>query len=113
MAPFGVNNWTLKEIGRTIEAWMAVYNLEQGVPFYRLRASTEDTAEVEAIEAGHFALSFSTQGAKSIALPPVVDPELVFGHNTALTAPVHFSERPLEQLLAERQITEGKTPCGF
>ncbi len=113
MAPFGVNNSTLKEIGRTIEAWMAVYNLEQGVPLYRLRASTEDTAEVEAIEAGHFALSFSTQGAKSIALPPVVDPELVFGHNTALTAPVHFSERPLEQLLAERQITDGKTPCGF
>lgn len=47
--PFGVSNWGLKEISRTIEAWMAVYNLEDGVPFYRLQASTEDSAEVEAI----------------------------------------------------------------
>jgi hypothetical protein len=52
--PFGVNNWGLKEIGRTTEALMAVFNLEDGLPFYRLQASAGDSAEVSEIQAGHF-----------------------------------------------------------
>ncbi len=111
--PFGVNNAALKEIGRTIEAWMGVYNLKQGVPFYRLGASTEDSAEVERIEAGHFALSFSVLGKTPSPLPPLVDPNLVFGYNTALTYPDRFSDTPLSDLLNEGQITRGRTPCGF
>ncbi len=111
--PFGVNNSALKEISRTIEAWMAVYNLKNGVPFYRLQASAEDTAEVEKIEAGHFALSFSVQQGAIKSLLPIVDPELVFGFNTALTVPDNFIEQPLEQLLLKDQITSGKTPCGL
>jgi len=46
--PYGVDNRGLKEIGRTLEAWMGVSNLEQRVPFYRFQASSDDTAEVEA-----------------------------------------------------------------
>jgi hypothetical protein len=113
VTPFGVDNWVLKEIGRTIEAWMAVYNHEQGVPFYRLQASTDDSAEVEAIEAGHFALSFAIEGKETVPLPSMVDPALVFGQNTALTAPDQFVTRPLDQLLSEPQITSGKTPSSF
>jgi hypothetical protein len=108
--PYGVNNWTLKEIGRTLEAWMAVFNLEERVPFYRLRASVVDTAEVEAIRAGHFYLAFDDAGG---LLLPFVDPVAVFGQNTSLSMPDRFARHPLADLSRQPQITAGRTPCGF
>ena len=57
--PCGLNDTMLKKIGRTAEAWMAVFNLDAGIPFYRVQASVGDEAEVKAIEAGHFYLTFA------------------------------------------------------
>jgi hypothetical protein len=111
--PYGVNNWVLKEIGRTIEAWMEVFNLEGRLPFYRLRASVGDTPEVEAVQAGHFALSFVVQDGEAQLLPALVDSRAIFGQNTALNAPDRFEQLPLAELWAQRQITCGQTPCGF
>jgi hypothetical protein len=108
--PYGVDNWGLKEIGRTLEAWMCVFNLERGIPFYRFQASAGDTAEVAEIQAGHFYLAFGDDGA---LLPAFVDPTVVFGANTALSAPDRFLAHTLDDLHAERQITVGRTPCGF
>lgn len=111
--PYGVSNQQLKEISRTLEAWMQVDNLEHGIPFYRLQASAADTAEVTAIRAGHFYLAFVSEGEQGRLLPVMVDPTLVFGQNTALNAPDRFMQEPLSTLLSHRQITTGKTPCGF
>jgi hypothetical protein len=108
--PYGVNNWQLKEIGRTLEAWMCVFNLENGIPFYRFQASSGDTAEVAEIQAGHFYLAFDDDGT---LLPAFVDPTVIFGTNTALSAPDRFLIHTLDELRAERQITVGRTPCGF
>ena len=108
--PYGVNNWGLKEIGRTLEAWMAVFNLEEGLPFYRFQASAGDTAEVSEIQAGHFYLAFDGSGRRLTAF---VDPVVVFGQNTALSAPDGFLAQPLADLGQQRQITTGRTPCGF
>jgi hypothetical protein len=108
--PFGVNNWALKEIGRTTEALMAVFNLEEGLPFYRLQASAGDSAEVSEIQAGHFYLSFDGSGQR---LLPFVDPVVVFGQNTSLSTPDGFVAQPLAELSRRRQITTGRTPCGF
>jgi hypothetical protein len=113
IAPYGVNNAALKEINRTLEAWMEVFNLDQCVPFYRVRASVADSAEVEAIEAGHFALAFVDRSDHADQLPVLVDPNLVFGHNTALNTPDRFHAAPLAALFNESQITVGKTPCAF
>ncbi len=108
--PYGVDNWGLKEIGRTLEAWMCVFNLENGIPFYRFQASAGDTAEVSEIQAGHFYLAFGDDGA---LLPAFVDPTVIFDANTALSAPDRFLAHPLDALRVERQITVGRTPCGF
>ena len=43
---------------------MAVFNLDAGIPFYRVQASVGDEAEVEAIAEGHFYLAFA-QGSDS------------------------------------------------
>ncbi len=108
--PYGVNNRALKEIGRTLEAWMAVDNLERRLPFYRLKASVLDTAEVQAIQAGHFYMAFDDAGQ---LLPPFVDPVGVFGHDTSLSVPHGFAQEPLAELSRRTQITSGRTPCGF
>jgi hypothetical protein len=111
--PFGVNNQILKEIGRTVEAWMEVSNLEQNVPFYRLSASVADTTEVRSFEAGHYMLAFHEGANGSRILPAIVDPRLVFGQNTALGIPEEFYQKGLKEMIAQKQITSGRTPCGF
>jgi hypothetical protein len=111
--PFGVSNQILKDIGRTVEAWMEVYNLECNLPYYRLRASVADTTEVSSVEAGNYMLSFRDSTDDTQILPVIVDPVLVFGQNTAFFTPEAFYQNGLENLLAQKQITCGRTPCGF
>jgi hypothetical protein len=108
--PYGVNNFLLKEMGRTVEAWMEVFHVDENMPFYRLRASVIDRAEVETYQAGHFAVAFVED---SKPLRALVDPVLIFGQDTALFAPDGFFQQPLDTLLVKPQITCGRTPCGF
>ncbi len=107
--PFGMNNWLLKEIGRTAEAWMGVFNVENDIPFYRLSYSIVDKVEVEGYHAGHFYTTFTADRR----LPALVDPRAVFGQNTALSYPDAFLDGSLDALYAQKQITVGRTPCGF
>jgi hypothetical protein len=107
--PYGVGNSALKEIGRTIEAWMEVSHIESCIPFYKLDASAGDTAEVQSIEAGNFALAFSGGDL----LPVIADPAVIFGVDTAFTYPERFITGGLDSLLSRPQICEGRTPCGF
>jgi hypothetical protein len=111
--PYGTTNGQLKEIGRTIEAWMEVFNVREGVPFYRLRANAEDTAEVTSIAAGHFYLAFTERAGRSQMLSPIVDPALVFGQNSSLITADRFSRSSLAELQNSPQITVGRSPCGF
>jgi hypothetical protein len=68
---------------------------------------------VERIKAGHFYLAFSLEADQPKLLPAIVDPALVFGHNTALNTPDLFRQHSLADLQTRKQITTGKTPCGF
>ncbi len=111
--PYGVTNEAIKNTSRTIEAWMEVFNLAQGVPFYRLRASTLDSAEVTRIQAGHFYLAFTTANEQSRLLPAFVDPAVIFGANTALSAPDRFAHTSLADLQTRPQTPYGRLPCGF
>lgn len=113
LIPYGVNNFMLKEFGRTIEAWMEVFNLEQGVPFYRVRASIEDKPEVETFEAGHFALAFKAAAGEVSQLRPFVDPTTIFAQNTSLTSPDAFQQHSLTELAQLPEIVCGKTPCAM
>lgn len=110
--PFGLDDTMLKKIGRTAEAWMAVFNLDAGVPFYRVQASVGDEAEVEAIEEGHFYLAFA-QGTDPASFTTIVDPALIFGANTALSYPDRFLSQTLAELRETPQVTVCRTPCGF
>ena len=108
--PYGVENSGYKEIGNLLRSWMDVYNLENGIPFYKLRSSTNDDAQVSEITNGHFYLSFTGEGEK---ISPIVDFELIFGGNTSLTYPDRFAGLTLSELAELPQYPVNKVPCGF
>ncbi len=110
LIPSGVSLSTLKAIGQTARAWMQVEDVERRTPYFRVRASMDDSAEVSQVEAGHFALGFDEQGAP---LPMLVDPSLVFAYDTSLRRPVSFEGTPLAALLSREQVTANEFPCCF
>ena len=75
LIPYGVDDDNLKNMTQTAKAWMQVEDLEGNVPFFRVRASIEDTAAVRAIESGNFSFACLEDGT---LLKPVVDPEAIF-----------------------------------
>ncbi|WP_059046741.1 hypothetical protein [Paenibacillus rubinfantis] len=108
--PYGVENAGYKEIGNLLRSWMEVDNLEKGVPFYRVRSSTHDEAEVSEVQSGHFYLSFGEDGK---LLKTIADFAVIFGDNTSLAYPDRFAEHSLAALTAEPQYCTNKVPCGF
>ena len=109
LIPFGVTNGALKEIGRTIEAWMEVVHHRERLPFYRLKASSDDSLHVKTIQAGNYALAF----LDGDLLPAVVDPQAVFGMDTALAFPPPFLASGVQAVMEANQTTQGRTPCAF
>jgi len=110
--PYGVSDQTLKENSRTIEAWMEVQNQEAGIPFYNLRSTLGDTAEVKPIKEGNFAHAFAFQKGVSSKLVSIVDPEKIFGYDSSLKYPVNFQRNNI-MTLGQPSYSEGKTPCAF
>jgi hypothetical protein len=113
VVPYGTTNWMLKEMSNTSMAWMGVENLEEGIPFFRLRASPKDTPEVEKIEAGHFSLAFSQAEGSPRLLPAIVDPAVIFGQLTDFSHPDAFWGGSWEKLRSQKQVTTGRMPCCF
>ncbi|WP_246944891.1 cellobiose phosphorylase [Bacillus pinisoli] len=108
--PFGVDDAAYKAVGNTLKSWMDVFNLENKVPYYRVRSSTNDTAEVEEVTKGHFYLSFVQDGE---LLSPIVDVEDVFGKNTSWSFPNEFAQVSVKELVEREPITANKVPSGF
>lgn len=111
--PYGVANKELKDNSRTIEAWMEVNNLEKDAPFFRLRSTPSDTAEIQTISAGNFAIAYAELGETRQQLSAIVDPEVVFGQETSLILPANFYEAALSDLIKRPQLTCGKTPSAL
>lgn len=120
-------------MGRTMEAWMNVYNVgaESGgptQPFYHISQGTADVAQVQIIKDGVFVLSFVERaeefgGVEAASpfieqaplLPFIVDPDIVFGTDTTLSNPKGFfkSDLPFGDFLSSPQGTTSRTPCAY
>jgi hypothetical protein len=107
--PFGTPNTLFKEMSNLLRSWMDVYNLENDVPFFKMRSTTSDSAEVGTLDKGNFYLSF----ANDQIIRPIVDGALIFGHDTSMSTPVSFQEHSIEDLQRKPQITANKIPVGF
>jgi len=108
--PYGITNSVYKEMSNLMRSWMEVTNLANHVPFFSVRASIADEAEVTTTARGHFYLSFIPGGQP---IRPIVDPKLVFGENTSLNDPTAFATRNLADITQAHQIKVNKVPCAF
>ncbi|MCG3176530.1 MAG: hypothetical protein MOGMAGMI_01488 [Candidatus Omnitrophica bacterium] len=108
--PYGMNEFFIKNMSRTIEAWMTADNVAKKAPYLRLRVDATDRPEVTAIEEGNFFFGFD--GATGKLLDPVVDPAVLFGPVLDFGVPEKFVDGTYRQALRS-QVTQNKTPCAF
>ncbi|MFH1191744.1 MAG: cellobiose phosphorylase [Candidatus Omnitrophota bacterium] len=112
IVPFGTHNFFLKKLGRTIEAWMCIDNLNNNIPFYRLKVDPTDRPEVVHIDAGNFYLSFHFKDTTAKLIRPIVDPQVIFGAVTDFSYPALFLAKRNFNYPA-KQITRSKTPSAL
>jgi hypothetical protein len=111
LIPFGIENGALKEVSQTISAWAKVDSFESKTPFYKLRASAEDEAEVKEMTAGNFYISFE-KGSENQLLTPLVDPDVIFAEKTSLETAPGFERKTLAEYQGE-QILENRFPSAM
>jgi len=112
IVPYGTSNLFLKKLGRTIEAWMNVKNLDKNVPFYKLDVDPIDRPEVIHIKEGNFYLGFHFEGNTPKIIKPIVDPETIFGSPADFSCPYQFAMNK-GFAYPKAQLTKNKTPSGF
>lgn len=110
LIPYGVGMESVKNMTQTAKAWMQVEDLEENVPFFRVRASMDDSAAVQEIEGGHFSFACLEDGA---LLAPLVDTEAVFAYDCSLERAVRFAQDGLSGVYAQKQETANHFPCSF
>lgn len=107
--PYGIALSSLKEMAQTIKAWMQVEDVDSGLPYYRVRYSTADSARVSEIEQGNYYFSLTKEGNR---LPMIADPQIIFDYDTSFQKPVGFLNAGINELLQAKQAVENQVPCG-
>jgi hypothetical protein len=106
----------LKNIGRTLEGWMGVYQTDKdsiNMPFYRLSSEPADSASVVVQKAGHWCLSMVEYEDDSRLLPIIYDTSKVFGEDTTLLSPVALRSKSIGDIIKEPQYGFAKTSSAF
>lgn len=110
-------DWGLKNMGRTLEGWMGVYQANEEsitMPYYRMSTESSDTASVKIEEAGHYLLSMIEDETDDAELLPIVyDTNAVFGQDSSLTKPLGFHTKKIDDLVENTQYGQARTSSGF
>lgn len=112
ITPYGTANFFLKDMSRTIEAWMRVDFLNNKIPFYNLYIDPSDRPETFYIKGGNFYLPFFRQANKNKLLDVIVDPVCLFGQGD-FSYPRNFINKEKFNPALSKQIKESRTPCAF
>ena len=112
IVPFGTSNLFLKNLSRTIEAWMNVKNLNNNVPFFKLDVDPSDQPEIVYISKGNFYLAFHQTLGKAKIIKPIIDPEHIFGPARDFSCPHKFLTTK-RLTTPKNQFSSSKTPCSF
>ncbi len=110
--PYGMNDWVIKNMSRTVEAWVKVRNLKQKAPYYHLNVEVNDIAVVKHIKEGNFYFSFDPASKTKKLLDPIVEAEIVFGPSSDFAVPKRFLEAK-KYRVADHQQTSNRTPCAM
>lgn len=106
--PYGVSMESTKNMIQTAKAWMQVEQAQKNVPYFRVRASMEDTADVTMIEGGNFGIGFAEDGTR---LEAITDPETVFGYDNSLGCAVVYEQGGITEVEAQTQSDANLVPC--
>ncbi|MBF0386530.1 MAG: hypothetical protein HQL20_01580 [Candidatus Omnitrophica bacterium] len=112
ISPFGQNDWVMKNMCRTIEAWYKVRNMDRKAPYYQLNVEPADTPQTKHIKEGNFYFAFDPAARPGVLLDPVVEASAVFGLATDLIAPERFMAAG-EFSLPKVQQTDNRTPSAM
>lgn len=112
IVPFGANDFFLKKMSRTIEAWINVENVPECAPFYKLTVDPSDRPEVVHIDQGNFYAGFHLEGTKTKRIKPIINPDTVFAPVTDFSCPYAFLKQQ-KRTLSAREILRSATPCAF
>jgi hypothetical protein len=107
MLPYGLNQWCVKFMSRTVEAYMVVEGVAEDTPYFRLKVLPTDTPQVEPVVAGNFFAGF-LDGRRTRVL---VDAERIFGRADDFSRPERFFSA--EPLAFDGQVAGNKTPSAF
>ncbi|TRX02959.1 hypothetical protein [Candidatus Methylobacter oryzae] len=105
--PYGMNQWILKFMSRTSEAFVRVEGVRQNLPFYRLKVWPTDTPQVEPIIASNFFAGFLNGKRNDV----IVDAERVFGLAGDFSRPERFFAG--QSLDFDNQVVGNQTPSAF
>lgn len=111
IVPYGLSDWLIKNLARTVEAWVKVRNREERAPFYQLNVEVADTPQVKHITEGNFFFSFDPADKKKQLLNPIVEATKIFGSSLDFSAPDLFVNNKFK--INSKQTTDSKTPCAF
>jgi len=110
--PFGVDNYNLKNMRRLVESFVEVTNLDNNVPYFKIRTKQQDSPEVIPVKEGNFYFGFIEGKTKGKIVSPIVDPEKIFAHLTDYSYPKIFtSQTPYKP--KGQQMTENRLPCAM
>ena len=110
--PYGIKDWLIKNLSRTVEAWIKVRNLKNKAPFFHLNVEVSDTPDVKHIEEGNFYFSFDPNKKKPELLDAIVETVAVFGNASDLVSPQRFLEQKNFRF-PKNQQTSNRTPCAM
>lgn len=111
LIPFGTNNFFLKHMSRTIEAWMRA-KCSLDTAYFRLIVDPADVSETTYIQGANFMHSFIPQGKKKNVPTYITDPQVVFGQDFSFQHPDNFFSDDFRIKNAHIE-SQGKTPCSF
>ena len=78
--PSGISNGEFKEMSFLFRSWSYIKNIENKVPYYTLRASTKDSAEVSDVEGGYYYLTVKDGQLQDV----IYDVDTVYGYDLSL-----------------------------
>jgi hypothetical protein len=110
VTPYGLKDWTAKNMSRTVEAWSNVHNLENKAPYYHLKVEVSDQPRVTHIHEGHFYFACSLQKGSPL-WEPIIDSQAVFGSSADWTAPELFLNKKFA--LPKIQHASNRTPSAL
>ncbi len=107
LIPSGIDYGTYKAVSNLMQSWMDNIH-EKNYVFYKLRASTDDGAEVNEVHDGNFYLTASTEKPFLIS-----DYKLIFNEDTSLETPYLFEKHSIKELSKIKQVHVNQVPCAM